>query len=320
MIVLLLVTQNEAELLAWNLRHHLEWGIDHIAVADNRSEDATRDVVREFGAAVSYRRFKDFHVRQIVRHEMMLAVQEKHRVEWAGIADTDEFFWTPNTSIRDLLGETPPDIVAVNFDAKLFLPTELDRSDGPVFLRRMYRTARDDTPLHTSYREGKSFYRASWLGSLPSRHNCGAHEHWCRLVPHPRYRPKAHAVHHYMIQDEDQFARKVMRLIEWVQAPSGVLQRRAWKKTPSRQRDLPKSMAPFKRQWWKVYQQGGEEAVRDYYRNTYTLNAERVREALASGELVGDDDFLQWAEGRYHPTVRLPRKPSSATPMNDPED
>ena len=130
MIVLLLVTQNEAELLAWNIRHHLEWGVDHVAVADNRSEDATRDVVREFGDAVSYRRFEDFHARQTVRREMMLAVQERHHVEWAGIADTDEFFWAPGATMRDLLADTRPDVVAVNFDAKLFLPTELDGAEG----------------------------------------------------------------------------------------------------------------------------------------------------------------------------------------------
>ena len=44
MIVLLLVTQNEADLLRWNIRHHLEWGVDHVAVADNNSTDATAAV------------------------------------------------------------------------------------------------------------------------------------------------------------------------------------------------------------------------------------------------------------------------------------
>ena len=39
MIVLLLVTQNESELRRADIGHHLEWGVDHVAVADNASVD-----------------------------------------------------------------------------------------------------------------------------------------------------------------------------------------------------------------------------------------------------------------------------------------
>lgn len=299
MIALLLVTQNEAEVLAWNLRHHLDWGIDHIAVGDNRSDDATRDVVREFGDAVSYQLFPSFHQRQTVRHEMLVALHERFPIEWAGIADTDEFWWLPDRSMAEALAETPPEIVAVNFDAKLFVPTQLDGPEGAVFMRRRYRTATYDTPLHTSYREGKTWYRSSFIESQPADHFCNAHEHSCRLIPHDRYRYALPAVHHYMIQDEDQFVKKVARLIEWVEPPTDELERAVWDATPAREKDLPDSMAAFKREWWGVYKRGGEAAVRDYYRNVYTLPADRVREAVAAGELAEDDAFLEWTTARY---------------------
>jgi hypothetical protein len=131
-------------------------------------------------------------------------------------------------------------------------------------------------------------------------------EHWAPEVPHPVIRvdtlpgvsPDA-GVHHYMVQDEEQFVQKVTRLISWAQEPSGFIARRRWRATPPRERDLPRWTAPFKKAWWSVYQEGGEEAVRDYYRTVYTLSADRVREAIADGTLVEDGAFARWARARY---------------------
>ena len=161
MIVLALVTQNEADLLRWNIQHHLHWGFDHVAVADNNSTDDTPDVAREFGSAVSYQRFPNFHARQLVRAAMIEDLKRTATVEWAAVADTDEMFWVPGAGPREVLAEAPADIVGVNFDMKLFLPTALDPPDLPVFVRRVYRTSSSASPLHTSYRAGKASTAAS---------------------------------------------------------------------------------------------------------------------------------------------------------------
>lgn len=292
MIVLLLVSQNEADLLRWNLRHHLEWGVDHIGVADNDSSDETADVVREFGDAVSYQRFVDFHDRQDVRLAMLDAVRAARSVEWAGVADTDEFFWSSRGGPRELLADAPMDVVAVNFDMKLFLPTVLDDPTLPVFMSRVYRTSSSASPLHTSYRAGKTFYRSSWLERITD-------EHWCGEVPHDQHRHAEQAVHHYMVRDEDQFVQKVTRLISWAPEPSGLLARRRWRRTPEIERPLPGWSAPFKKDWWAVYQRGGEPALRDYYRARYTLSEERLRGAIAEGVIVEDGAFAAWARARY---------------------
>jgi glycosyl transferase family 2 len=299
-IVLLLVTQNESALLRWNLQHHLAWGVDHVAVADNASTDDTADVVREFGDAASYERFPDFHDRQTVRTAMLDAIRSRRPVDWAGVADTDEFFWSPEGDLASLLADAPAETVAVNFDMKLFLPTALDRTGVPVFMGREHRSASADSPLHTSYSVGKTFYRSSWLTTVTD-------EHWAPEVPHPVVRADTlagrtepgTAVHHYMVQDEEQFVQKVTRLIAWAQPPSGLLARRRWRALPPRERDLPRWTAPFKKEWWSVYQQGGEAAVRDYYRNVYTLSAARVAETIEQGQLVDDPAFATWARARY---------------------
>lgn len=291
MIVLLIVTQNEGELLRWNLAHHLEWGIDHIAVADNRSTDCTPDVAREFGDAVSYSVFDDFHERQEVRMRMLDELRARHPVDWVGVSDTDEVFWAPGMTPRELLAEVPPDVVGTNFDAKSFLPTALDSDAEPVFVRRRYRSSSSESPLHTDYTAGKSFYRGSWIHTL-------THEHWTPEVPHPQWRHPIPAVHHYMVRDENHFVVKVTRLIAWASPPSGRIARNRWQNTPPELRQLPRWQSRWKKEWWAVYQRGGEAAIRQYYRKVYTLSEKRVPEALAAGWLVEDAEFADWTATR----------------------
>ncbi len=289
MLVLLLTSQNEAELLEWNLRHHLEYGVDHIAIADNASTDATHDVIATFGDAVSSVVFDDFHTRQTVRMQLLDAVRARHSVNWVGVSDTDEFWFAAGARMPDLLADVPPDVVAVNFDAKLFLPTARDADQGPVMARRRYRTSFYDTPLHTSYRAGKTFYRGDWLRSIDD-------EHLCRNVPHERYRHDVAAVHHYMVRDEDQFVQKVTRLISWAPNERRSLFRR--RPPDPRRRDLPAWSAPFKKEWWSVYKEGGEPAVRRYYREQYTIPEAALTDYLATGDMVFDDAFANYIDER----------------------
>ena len=43
-----LLVQDEADILALNLEHHLAQGIDHFIVTDNRSVDATASILEEY--------------------------------------------------------------------------------------------------------------------------------------------------------------------------------------------------------------------------------------------------------------------------------
>ena len=171
-------------------------------------------------------------------------------------------------------------------------------------MSREHRSASSDSPLHTSYSVGKTFYRSSWLTNVTD-------EHWDPRVPHPVVRVDAlgdapdAAVHHYMVQDEEQFVQKVTRLISWAQPPEGRIARRALEgATAARRRDLPTWTAPFKKQWWSVYQQGGEAAVREYYRNVYTLSAER---GCARRSRTGCSSRIR--RSRRGPARSTPRRP-----------
>ena len=292
MIVLLLLAHDEADLIRRNIEHHLSWGVDHVAVGDNASRDDIQDVLRAFGDQVSTMVFRDFMDRQKVRIELLERLKARHTVEWAGVSDSDEFFWLDGTNARELLSAVPDDRVAVSFGQKLFLPTAADYTDGPVECRRVYRTTGPQSPLHTSYRMGKSFYRGEWLRSL-------THEHWCPEVPHGRTAPEEPILHHFMIQSEDQFVEKVKRLRAWqserrqrLEDVKNVFRRLA-------RRPIPSPVGrDFKARWWDVYQAGGEQGLREYYRTVYTLAPAAVAAAVAAGDLVHDPAFALHVRSR----------------------
>jgi hypothetical protein len=296
MIVLLMVTKNEADLLRLNIEHHLAWGIDHVAVADNMSNDETPDVIREFGDQVSTVRFDDYvNWRRPIRGVMLASIKERFgTVDWAGVSDSDELWYVDGTDMRTVLAEVPDDIVAANFDQKLFLPTAFDDLDLPVHARREYCSP-GHGPLHSGYREGKTFYRGDWLTAVDD-------EHWCRTVPHKKWRHEVAAVHHYAFTDEDNFVMKVSRFRAWQTAKRrraaavGDLFRRIVRK-PAPPPQSPQS-EPFRAIWWDVYARGGESALREYYRTQYTLSPAEVQRALDADELVHDSALAVYTRDR----------------------
>ena len=293
MIVLLLTTKNEADVLRENLEHHLAYGVDHVCVADNESTDGTADVLRAFGDAVSTEVFHDFAVRQDVRTRLLERLRARHRgrLAWVGVSDTDEFHWMQGRTLPEILAEAPADAPAVTCHQKLFLPSEEDAEHGPVHDRQRHRTTGPDSPLHSSYREGKTFYRDAWLRRVD-------HEHRSPRLPGPAVSPPVPTVHHYMIRDEDQFVMKVRRLTAWRERRG--LRSRLWYHRLRRAFGvpLPPYVAGFKAEWWNVLREGGEEGLRRYYRDTYRLQARDLPRLIAEGAIVRDDAFGDWCRAR----------------------
>ncbi len=274
MIVLLILTRDQADLLRHNLAHHLEWDVDHVVVVDNGSADHTQGVVREFGRSVTASVYDgDVDGRLPALVEAFHRVERHHGpVEWAGVSDTDEFWWSPDSSLGSILGQVPGDALGVNFEQKLFLPTELDRPEGPVYCRRIFRSSGSQSPLHTSYREGKSFYRGEWV-----RKHGVSHGHWSPEIPHPPHRHELSLVHHYMVEDEDGFVQKV-RTLESL-------------RPQIRDHNVPPRLGAFKVAWWRLYEEQGEEGLREYYRTRYVIRAEELERHLEAGELLRDTAF-----------------------------
>lgn len=137
-----LLVRDEEDILEWNLRYHLSRGIDHFVVTDNRSEDATADILREYErqGVVTYLHESDDDFSQdrwVTR--MALLAQEKLRPDWVLHCDADEFWWPDDgTSLDDAFASVPRRKRAVRVYRHDFVgPVEHD--DAPFFARMVYR-------------------------------------------------------------------------------------------------------------------------------------------------------------------------------------
>jgi hypothetical protein len=254
-----------------------------VFVADNASTDNTQDLIRTFGSSVSTKTFWDTRKRQRVRMQGLEALRSRHQVEWAGVSDTDEFFWAPGTNIRQLLENTPANVVGVTFHQKLYIPTSLDATDGPVYIRQVYRTSSYESPLHLSYVKGKTFYRVSWLKEITSEHVCGE-------LPHAPWAPYEPLVHHYMVQSEDRFVMKVKRL----RSLHGRYRERIALSLGFRPELAKLERDHFKKLWWSIFIRRGEEGLREYYRNKYCLHRDDVDRHMETGALLRDTSFADF--------------------------
>lgn len=292
MNILFVVTRNEADLLRLNLAHHLEWGFDHAAIADDESTDATRDVLRAFGDAVTIAAVCGPSKRFLALRQLLRTIEERHgEAQWVAVSDTDEFWWGPSLDLRALLRSIPRNILGVNAQQKLFLPTAIDLADGPVMCRRLYRTTRTDIPLHTSYVRGKSLYRASWLRgtTLDDNHRTKA------IAPAAWLDVGTPFVHHYMIDGEEAFVAKVKSRLRHDPSLKALAdERRALRDDEAARYKFRR----FKRTWWDLYATRGEEGLRNHYRTSYLISEQGLRTHLASGDLVLDRAFADFMRAR----------------------
>jgi hypothetical protein len=293
MNLLFLVTRNEAAMLRLNLAHHLAWGFDRILVADNQSTDATPEVLRAFGDAVATTSVEDPNHRHIAIGALLARHEAQHGpAAWVAVSDTDELWWGAGVDLRRHLARVPPRIAALNLGQKLFLPTALDPVDGSLPARRVYRTAHHDTPLHTSYVSGKSFYRADWL-----REHTLDNNHRTRAIAPDRWGTFGDLfVHHYMIEDEDALVAKVHSQLRWAPSLRGSLDER---RALSDEEAARCWFRGFKRTWWDLYATRGEAGLRDYYRTRYVLSREALARHIAAGEIVEDRAFAGYARERW---------------------
>ena len=269
-----MVTRNEAELLRLNLAHHLAWGFDHAAIADNRSTDATRDVLLSFGDRVTSMTVEDPNDRFAALRTLVAEIELRHgTVSWVAQSDTDEFWWAPGETFAAVVSRAPERIMSIHSNQKLFLPTESDPTSGPVYGRMTFRTSGPNSPLHTSYRGGKSIYRGVWAREheITSAHGCP------RVPADQRAHTSGRLVHHYMIDGEDSFAQKVESLSRW-----GVRAR----------------LGAFKQEWRRIYDEGGEAAVREYYRTRYVISRDALPGHVERGELLRDTGFAEYMAAR----------------------
>jgi hypothetical protein len=136
-IVMTLLVRDEEDIVAANIEHHLDAGVDHVIATDNRSTDGTVDVLRtyEAGGVLDLIREEDDDYSQgrwVTRMARLAATE--HGADWVINNDADEFWWTADHDLAGLLAAVPPSIAAVRAQRCNFIARP---DDERAFWRRM---------------------------------------------------------------------------------------------------------------------------------------------------------------------------------------
>lgn len=142
-----LLVRDEEDILEYNLRYHLENGVDHVIVTDNLSSDRSADIAKSFVAQghATYVHEPDDTYAQWKWVSRMAAMAHQAGARWVMHCDADEFWMAPGGSSlkRWFARRIWPNVVVVPRHDFVCL-----EDDGAPFWQRMvYRKAQSTSPL-----------------------------------------------------------------------------------------------------------------------------------------------------------------------------
>lgn len=141
MIVLTLLVRDEADVVAANIEHHLDLGVDHMIVTDHCSVDETPDILRGYERAgvLSVIREDELAYLQAQWVTRMARRAEAMGATWVINSDADEFWWPTRGDLRSTLDNVERDVDGLVVDRHDFIGDTT--SSAPWFERMVYRYA-----------------------------------------------------------------------------------------------------------------------------------------------------------------------------------
>jgi hypothetical protein len=160
-LVMTLLVRDEADIVDAQIAYHLHAGVDFVVATDNRSEDATAEILERYARDgvlhLIRERGNDLRQSEWVTRMARLAATD-FGADWVLNADADEFWHGRGGNLKELLGAVPSRFGAVRGAWRNFVPRPDDES---FFAERM--TARLCTPIfhpHPLSTHFKSAHRA----------------------------------------------------------------------------------------------------------------------------------------------------------------
>ena len=124
-LVLTLLVRDEEDVLETLLRYHLEQGVDFVIATDNRSVDATPEILHRFEREGCLKlideRGDDYSQSAWVTRRARMA-HEEHAADWVIHGDADEFWWPKSGNLREALASLPSEADVVRASRVNFLP------------------------------------------------------------------------------------------------------------------------------------------------------------------------------------------------------
>jgi hypothetical protein len=150
-LVMTLLVRDEADIVDAQIAFHLNAGVDFVIATDNRSEDATTEILESYahgGYLHLVREADDMRQVEWVTRMARLAATD-FGADWVINSDADEFWWPRGGSLREVLSAVPPRFGCVRGMWRHFVP----RPQGDEFFaeRMTVRVCNPGTHSNSPY-------------------------------------------------------------------------------------------------------------------------------------------------------------------------
>ena len=139
-LIMTLRVRDEQDIIRENIEFHLAQGVDFFIVTDNRSVDATKDILKEYESMgvlrYIYEGSDDYNQHAWVTRMARMAYSE-YGADWVINNDADEFWWPLQGSLKEVFENLTRDTNTVKAYRHNFVVVE--DSDEPFWSRMVYR-------------------------------------------------------------------------------------------------------------------------------------------------------------------------------------
>ena len=161
-LVLTLLVRDEADIVDAHIAFHLRAGVDFVIATDNRSADATTEILERYEASGVLHLIRepgdDLRQSEWVTRMARLAATE-FGADWVINSDADEFWWPREGNLKDVLAAVPGRYGVVRGAWRIFVPRpDDDRSFAERMTVRLCVPEYHDHPFSTA---AKSAHRAT---------------------------------------------------------------------------------------------------------------------------------------------------------------
>jgi hypothetical protein len=139
-----MMVRDEADIIAVNVLHHLNAGIDRFLIVDDGSSDGTDDVLRELSRDERVRWSRQTGLFQQAATTTALAREAcRQGADWVLPIDADEFWYTPGGDLHDVLAATNASALEVEIVNFIQRRAQIDRSSEAL----LHATRRTISPI-----------------------------------------------------------------------------------------------------------------------------------------------------------------------------
>ncbi len=268
-LVMTLLVRDEQDIIRANIDYHLRQGVDFFLATDNRSIDATTDILRQYESRGVLRYIfegsDDYNQHAWVTRMARLANID-HGADWVINNDADEFWWPLSGTLKETFARVPPEMNIVQADRHNFVA--VPESGQPFWSRMVYREKQSLNPL------GKPLpSKVAHRGNASVTVDQG--NHGVQGLDDPRTIEGLIEILHYPVRSYQQIVNKI--------AKGGAAY--------GRNQELPESIGLTWRTLFEDLQRKGN--LNDYFEGNF-YDEDRLAEKVAAGELLLDDRIAQY--------------------------